>query len=190
MAYSPLINMTSDLGSGFDRARVEVQTTSFLEGREFHFLDEFSIAAGATKVIQVISPIDTVVFDISYSIDAGFIRATLVEGGTPGGTFNIPVNWHPANNMTVGVNRSDYSPPNGIPYQKQVTLFSGGTLTGGTEIEVVRLKVASVTNFASSFGSGPSLDHGMAPGTFYLKIQNLDTVTTTGTVKARWEERP
>ena len=32
--YSSLMNMTSDLGSGFDRTRVDVRQTGFFEGRE------------------------------------------------------------------------------------------------------------------------------------------------------------
>lgn len=172
--------------SDFARVKVDPAQTSFWEGREFHFLDEFSIAAGATKVIKIVSPVDTVVYDILYAIDAGFIRAALCYGGTEGGVFSSPVHSHGANTMSLGPDHRAYA---GVAYAQQVLLSSGGTHTGGTEIEITRLKTADNSNFASTFGMEAGLEHGMAAGTYYLRIQNIGAGTTTGTVKARWEER-
>lgn len=67
MAYTPLFNVTSDLGSGFDRIRVDVGQTGFFEGREFRSYFEFStdvspstaIAVGASRTFKFTSPVVT-----------------------------------------------------------------------------------------------------------------------------------
>ncbi len=90
--------------------------------------------------------------------------------------------------MTPGNDhRRSYSGP---VYASQVVLTAGGTHTGGTELDVIRLKAANSSGNAVSVGNMEDSQRGVGPGTYYFRLQNLGTGSITGTLKTRWEERP
>lgn len=191
--YSRWLNSTSRRLSTFDRVRVEVAETSFFEGREFHaiYIDD-AISNGEVVVLRVIAPVNTIVHDLSLTIDTGHVHAELWAGGTPTGTFgSTGLFIHGANDMEIGeYNRRDYG--GGAGYVRQVTFESGGTAyaNDGQMVDRATLQVANATGQASTLGTqGGYLVHGMPPGTYYLVIRGL-AATSSLTLKARWEERP
>lgn len=189
MAYAQLVNVTTDLGSGFDRVRVDPDQTSFWEGREFRTFKELSIAGSAEYVIKAVAPLNIILVKLEVEIEAGFIRIGTYVGGTPGGSFSETLPIFNGNNMSLGSNhRANAS---GVGYTVQTVLTAGGTHTGGTELDVVRLKAASVSVQAQSVGSSPFDQRGVGANTYYFRLLNLSsTDAITGTFKARWEERP
>jgi hypothetical protein len=178
-----------------ERIRVDDEEIGFYDGREFRTFREFwagalpsstAIAAGATYVIRAIVPIDIVLFSLQLGFDNGQIRVETVVGGTPGGAFADVLPIFGANNMAVQralVTGGGY-------YLPTVTLAGGGTHTGGTVLDVIRLKIENSTGAAASVGNSPDDERGVAANTYYFRITNIGAGVAEGTFKARWEEKP
>lgn len=164
------------------RLRVDVAQTSFFEGREFRSYLDFSIPANTTLVTKFVSPIDFVLNNQTLSINSGNIRLAIYTGGTEGGSFTaLPV---------IGRNRMSERPtPFYVPL---VTVFSGGTHTGGTEVDVLRAvsDQAGSTIQSVNVGFAEGDERGLPAGTYYARIQNLDANdASVGIYSIAWEER-
>ena len=177
-AYPPAKLMTDGDGD-YARVRVDVGQTGFFAGREARTFYEFSIASGASQVIKVVSPTDTIVQTFGIELDLASLRLELVTGGTEGGTFNIPLPIFKTNTMSTA---SDYTP--------QVTMNRGGTHTGGTVVDLLTAISGANENKAVSQTVTEALPQGFAAGTFYIRLINTDGANATGIFRARWEERP
>jgi hypothetical protein len=159
-------------------------TSAFWEGREFRTFLELNIPAGTTLVMRVVVPVDTVFYGLELTLDSGHLRMGTYAGGTEGGTFSVALPIFRANNMSAGENRKDQP----SAYVAQDTLHYGGTHTGGTELDVQRIRPAK----DSSTGNGAELlgdARGIQPGTYYFRLLAL-VGPVTGVFRARWEERP
>lgn len=189
MSYQDHLHYTTDRLSGFERLRVDTAQTGFFEGREFRTFKELNIAAGATYVVKAVVPLNIILLALEANIDSGHLRLGTYVGGTPGGSFSETLPIFNANNMSAGTDRRrSYS---GLLYTAQTVLTAGGTHTGGTELDVVRLLVANASGQASSVGNSPQDERGIAANTYYFRMLNLSgSNAVTGTFKARFEERP
>lgn len=177
-AYPPTKLMTDDDGD-YARIRVDTGQTGFFAGREARTFYEFSIASGATQVIKVVSPTNTILQQLSIEIYLAELRLELVTAGTEGGTFATPLPIFKTNTMTTA---SSYTP--------QVTMNVGGTHTGGTIVDLIQTITDINPNKAQPAGASEDSPQGFAPGTFYIRLINTDGATATGIFRARWEERP
>lgn len=165
----------------FRRLRVDQGQTGFFEGREFRSFIELNIAAGNNIVLKFVSPVDFILFEQRLVIDAGSCKLTASTGGTEGGTFStsLPI---------IGKNRMASRP---TPfYTAQATIVTGGTYTGGTAVEVVRVVAANATAQQQSVGSGQDSSRGLPAGTYYLKFENFGSGSVTGVYSLAFEERP
>jgi hypothetical protein len=171
---------TSD-NEGFRRLRVDAGQTSFFEGREARTFKELNVAAAATYVIKAVVPLNIILFDLTVVLDDGGLRVTTLVGGTEGGTFSETLPILNKNNMT--------SRPTPF-YTPQVILTAGGTHTGGTSLDIVRVVAATATAQRSSVGSGAFDERGVLAGTYYFRLENISSSAATGTFSAWWEERP
>ena len=163
------------------RIRVDPAQTSFFAGREFRTFKELNIGAGNTYVVKAVVPINIVLFGLDLVLDNGFVRVGTYIGGTEGGSFSEVLPKFGRNTM------SSIPQP---PYVSQVVLTAGGTHTGGTELDVLRLLVANASGQSSSVGAEISDERGIGAGTYYFRLLNSGAGTATGVFKARWEERP
>lgn len=177
-AFPPLKLMTDDNGA-YSRVRVDVGQTGFFAGREARTFYEFSIASGATQVIKVVSPTNTIVQQFAVDLFLAEIRLELVVGGTEGGTFNTALPILKTNTMTT---QSGYTP--------QVTMNRGGTHTGGTVVDLLIAVSGDNAKKAIATSATEASPQGFAAGTFYIKLINTDGATAKGIFTARWEERP
>jgi len=177
-AHPPLKLMTDDNGD-YSRMRVDVGQTGFFAGREARTFYEFSIASGATQVIKVVAPTDTIVQQLSIDLYLSEIRLELLIGGTEGGTFATPLPIFKTNTMSTASN-----------YVPQVTMNRGGTHTGGTVVDLIQTLTDTNPNKATPAGASEDSPQGFATGTFYIRLINTDGATATGIFRARWEERP
>lgn len=162
------------------RLRVDVGQTGFFAGREFRTFKELNIAASDSLTIRINCIVNTIAFGLTVAIGSGALRLATVVGGTPGGVFSdvLPV---------IGRNTMIGTPA----YVAQNSAAAGGTHTGGTEIDVIRLKTNNNTNQATTIGTETGDERGVAPGTFYLRFTNLSaTDAVAGVFRLRWEERP
>lgn len=169
--------------SGYERVKVDVAQTSFYEGREFRAYYELSEAVGSTLVIKAVVPIDIILTSLAINLDLGQVRLETVVGGTEGGSFASPVPKFGRNNMSVGPNRKE-------AYVSQVLLTYGGTHSGGTVIDVIRLKTAGNSAQAVSVGASASDERGVGANTYYFRLAVIGNDILHGTFKVSWEERP
>lgn len=192
MPYGYLLNVTSDLGSGYDRLRVDVGQTGFFEGREFRSYFEFStdagtsLAVGATRYFKFSSPVEFILQQQSLFIDTGGVRFQIFIGSTDGGGWSpIPV---------IGKNRSatrrDF--PNEGFYAAQATFSTGGSFTGGTEVDILRARTSSQNVNASNIGVFGDDERYLPAGDYFMKMAPLAGVndTSQGIYSIAWEERP
>lgn len=163
-------------GSTNPRLRVDVAQTGFFEGREFRTFREWTTATNGSFVIRVTVPLNVILFDLNVTAEEGSARIETLVGGTVGGSFSETLPAINRNNMT---DRPIYSP--------QVTMAAGGTHTGGTLLDVLRVKTSGNSNFASSVSSGAGDERGIAPNTYYFRITFTGFI---GVFRAWWEERP
>lgn len=177
-AYPPKVLMTDGDGQ-YARMRVDVGQTGFFAGREFRTFHEFSIASGASQIIKVVAPINTIVQTFSVEIDLAELRVELVVGGTASGTFGTLFPIFKTNSMSTASN-----------YVGQVTMAVGGVHTGGTVVELLTLYSGSNANKAVASSATEGLPLGFSAGTYYIRLINTDGNTANGIFKARWEERP
>lgn len=164
----------SNMISG-DRLRVDTGNSGFFQGREFRTFLEFT----ASQVIQVVVPVNSILYQLGVTLTQGEVRVETVAGGTPGGTFGTPLPIIPHNSMTER--------PTPI-YNPQVTLAAGGTHTGGTILDVLHVKADSNSNRAFTVGDNNGDERGIAPATYYFRI--TVTGTTDAILRLWWEERP
>ncbi len=168
-------------GSGVSpkpRFRVEVGEHTFWQGQNFRSFYEFSIAQGATQVVRVTVAVNSEVSSQRLSVDAGSIRLASASGGTPGGTWTTVAGQFPVNQMT-----------DTPVYAKTTLIDTGGTHTGGTERDLLRVVSNLQGNSASTIGAAIGNTRGLAPGVYYVRLQNIGTVTATGVYYLDWSER-
>lgn len=178
MAWISGHNYTSDRATKFARLRVDAGQTGFFEGREFRSFLEFSIAAGASVWGKFVSPCDFILWSQRLNVDAGTIRYRAFTPGAEGGVFTaLPV---------IGKNRmverrSPY-------YEPRVSLTSGGTHSGGTQLDAQRVNGGVGGNSHTALMEGG--ERGLPAGTYYVQLENVGTGTATGVYDLWWEERP
>lgn len=164
----------------YRRIKVDPGQTSFHDGREFRTFYEFSIPSNTSVYIQVNVGVDTILYDVSVSVDAGGIRLTTYAGATGVGTYSNPLAVLPKNTMSIR------STPF---YPTQNSLLIGGTgITGGVAIDVIRVVAASATAQQTSVGSKAFDQRGVGAATYYWRLENISNSTATGTFSAFWAE--
>lgn len=175
--FSP--DLMTDGGFGDSRRiRVDNAQTGFFAGREFRSFYEFSIATGASVVLKFTSPVDFILFEQSLTVDAGGIKYTAELLGTEGGEFTAL--------SVVGKNRMAERPS--PYYTAQATIGVGGTMTGGTVVDVARIVTSGATAQQVTVG-GKSDERGLPAGSYYIRLSNLSNGTSTGVYSLFWEER-
>lgn len=179
-SHATNIPVTGPRLSNTGRVKTEIGRTGLMDGREFRAFYEFSIAAAAQATIRFVSAVPFILLEQVLAVDAGGIKFSPTVGPTPSGTYNNVI-------APVGVNRHIDRP---APYyESQITLTSGGDITGGTVVEVIRA-VAANGGQASSVGASIASERALPAGTYYLKLLSIDAGTSTGVYSLRWEERP
>lgn len=178
LAHPPVKLLTDDNGD-YARLRVDTGQTGFFAGREARTFYEFSIATGASQVIKVVSPVDTIVQQLTLELYLAELRLELVTGGVEAGTFSTALPIFKTNTMSTA---SAYTP--------QVTMTLGGTHTGGTVVDLIQTITDTNPNKAQPASATEDSPQGFAAGTFYIRLINTDGATATGVFRARWEERP
>jgi len=170
-------------GDGAIRLRVDPASTGFFAKREYTLSVETNIPAGEKQLIRFVSTGNFIVTTLAMDIDAGATKLTTWSGGTPTGTFS-DLTPRAANTMTEG------------PVTPAATMAVSATapggavaLTGGTQIDVLRIVAANATAQASTIGAHQDSYRGRPAGTYYVLMENIDGGATTGVFRIRWEQR-
>lgn len=173
--------LTSDLAE-VRRLQVDVGQTGFWAGREFRIFKELVI--GATPLVAKLVIPGTIkgiiIQHFSLSCYQGGIHFKAWRNGTEGGVFTPETIFQ--NNLV----------PDVPGYVGQVTVSSGGTLSGQT------IQSDSVVAFANEVGksstttaTGITGERGLSPGTYYLEFSRVAGVSVDGlgVFQAIYEER-
>ena len=171
-------DLMSTIQTGYRRLRTDNESTAFLEGREFFTFYQFDIASDATQVIKIVSTVDTIVRTFGASLILGELEIELIVGGTEGGTFGTSIPVFGANQMNKA--------PSVTP---QITMSTGGTHTGGTVVDMLLLNAGSPARQANEISASEDLPIGFAQGTFYIRLNSINSANAQGIFRARWEER-
>lgn len=176
--------LTDDRLSGVQRVKVDVDQTHFWSGRGYRTFKELNILEGTSYTIRVVNPQDSILNYLSLALDLGSVRMATLAGSTPAGTWAETLPVFKTNNMTVGPNLL-------LDRAATVVLTAGGTVTGGTTLDVVRLTTGTGqgNRKVATVGAAVSDQRGIAPGTYYFQLTNTGTGAATGTFHASWEER-
>ena len=80
-------------------------------------------------------------------------------------------------------------------YSSQATLKTNNTnggagFSGGTLVDVDRLKAAQATSGKQTVGGTDSDERGLPAGTYHLQFSNPGSSAAIGVYKLFWEERP
>ena len=150
---------------------VQMQSMGFWRGKQFRAYREFSLAGAGTLTLRFVCAKDFLLTSQSLYVDDGAARLVVSTGGTPAGSW-VAV---PTVNAMFRI---------GIDPVTSNILTSGGSVTGGTEREVLRSD--------SGGGAGIGFDNrisgvrGLPAGTYYFTI--TATGTTTGMYSFEYEE--
>ena len=185
--YTQWLPATSTRLSGTDRIKVDPGQTGFFEGRMFRsYVEAIIPVAGPALSFRFVSPVDFILWSQTLSLTQGALRLRVFVAATPAGVWTaLPV---------IGVNRMSSRP---TPlYEPQVTIQTGGTFTGGTEVDSMLVRCSSNQGNSSSSNSGvETSERGLPAGTYYGVLESLTGgVTVTDAAQAlysiTWEERP
>ena len=152
--------------------------TSFLEGRDFRAYKELDIANGQSQVLEIVVPSDIYLERISMNIDSGHARYSSLAGGTSTGASTLlPTVFNKNMRSDAGV------------YTRQLIPSVVDGVTGGTELDVARLKTGTSTQAVSVIESAQS-KRGIGAGTYHLVVANIGSGSVTGVLYAHWAEWP
>lgn len=161
------------------RLRVDVGQTGFFDRREFRTFRRIAVATSGSRVIKVVVPVNIILHSVRVDMVDGWADIETRVGGTEVGTFDEAMPVLPRNTM-------DEVPA----YASQVTVATGGALTGGTVIDVIMARSAGATAQSFSVGGYMPDERGIGAGTYYFVITNPGSGANDGVVSAWWEERP
>lgn len=168
---------------GYQRLAVDVGQTGFFEGREFRTFYEVDFGSLQRMIVKAECPVDFILHQLELTLDQGGVRMRTYVGATFTGEYDkaLPI---------IGKNlMTDRAQPY---YQHQMILQAdeaGGSLSGGTVIDVVRVLAANATAQQQSVGSVRLDERGVAQGVYYIELEAISG-TPKGVFRGFWEERP
>lgn len=176
--------LITDNGGPSQRLRVDPGQTGFFAGRMFRTFHEFSIPSAGSLEFLFQSPINFIVWTQKIEIDQGALKVeNIVNPASITGVWTeLPE--IPRNKMTEVP----------APYTSQVQAGYGGGHTGGTVVDILRIRTNpnQGNSHSSNVVSGADSERGLSPGNYIVRLSALAGVTeaTTGVISLSWEERP
>lgn len=183
---TPPSDLLSDGGFGASRrVRVDPGQTGFFAGKFFRsYIEAVIPVAGPSVQFQFTSPIDFILWSQVLTITQGAIDFRVYTGATPSGVWT--------QRPIIGINRMLQRP---LPYyMSQITLEIGGNFSGGTEVDLMKLRTASSNTAAQNVGAESS-ERGLAAGVYHGRFTTLTGGITVNDAaqliySLSWEERP
>jgi len=163
------------------RVDVSPELASFFAGTQFRVFREITLGAGASMVLKLDRTCDIIIRGFDLDVSAGELKAEIFSGATTGGSFSEAVTIFPKNLSS--------SLPTPV-YKTQAVMTTGGTISGGTLIDVLRVKTSNATGQVASIGGKIEDQYGAPAGTGYYKISNPGNSDATAIFKMWWEELP
>ena len=167
------------------RIRVDPGQTGFFDGRMFRaFMEGIIPVAGPAVQFRFVAPINFILWTQELALTQGALQLEVYSGATGSGTWTeLPV---------IGINRMSERP---TPlYVNQCTIAFGGNFSGGTKVDVMKLRTAQNNTAANNVG-GSFAERGLPATTFYGRLSTLTGGLTVNDAahyvyQLAWEERP
>jgi hypothetical protein len=183
---TPPSDILTDGGFGQNRRlRVDPGQTGFFAGKFFRsYIESVIPVAGPSVQFRFTSPIDFILWSQVMELTQGALELRVYTGATSSGSWVArPI---------IGVNRMVERPQ--PPYASQITLETGGNFTGGTEVDLLKLRTAAANNSAQSANIQAS-ERGLPAGVYHGRFQTLTGGLTVNDAaqllySLLWEERP
>ena len=156
---------------------IEQWSIAFFDRRVFRISYPFSIAVDSPRVIKFSAPCEFILRSQVVSVNENGVSYEAIVGGTPSGVFSAPI-------TAWGVNRM--IEVQSAPYVGQVTVSTGGEVTGGLVAETL---IVAGSNQSPTVVESISSPRGLPVGDYYLRM-TASGGTATGTLALLWEERP
>ena len=155
-------------------------SAAYADGKAFRISEEFTLAnTGNAIVIKFVANVPFKLTDQSLVAHAGDVRMRAIAGATESGSFSTVI-------TSFGKNRwVDRPRPY---YTSQVSLTTGGLISGGTRSETLRAKTAGASGQASSINGRIQNFRSLPAGTYYLEFVAL-TNSCEFTFALEWEEK-
>lgn len=183
---TPPSDLLTDGGNGASRRlRVDPGQTGFFAGRFFRsYIESLIPVAGPSVQFRFTSPIDFILWLQSLELTQGAVELRVYTGATGSGTWT--------QRPVIGVNRMAQRPQ--PYYAAQCTLETGGNFTGGTEVDVLKVRTSAANNTAQNVGDSWT-ERGLPAGTYYGRLQTLAGGLNVNDpaqliYSLTWEERP
>lgn len=181
----PPSDLLTDSGFGPSRRlRVDPGQTGFFAGRMFRSYIEASIpVSGPAVQFRFTSPVDFILWSQKLELTQGALALRVFTGAVESGTW--------VDRPSIGVNRMAERPS--PSYVGLARLATGGNFTGGTEVDLLKVRASAANNTASNVG-GESSERGLPAGVYHGRIETLTGgVAVNDSAQAiyslLWEER-
>lgn len=183
---TPPSDLLTDGGFGQSRrVRVDPGQTGFFAGKFFRsYIEALIPVAGPSVQFRFTSPIDFILWSQVLELTQGALELRVYTGATSSGSWTArPI---------IGVNRMAECPH--PLYASQVALETGGNFTGGTEVDLIKVRTAAANNGAQNVGAEAS-ERGLPAGVYHGRFQTLTGGVTVNDAaqllySLLWEERP
>lgn len=133
----------TNIGPRSRRVNTDSELASFYAGTQFRSFREITLAAGASLVLKMTRPVDVIIRGFRMHVSDGEMRCDIYRDAVPGGS------WVSDQPVIPKCEFADRPPP---IYTSQCTFASGGTFTGGTLYDVMRVKTAGASGQAATVG--------------------------------------
>lgn len=181
----PPFDLLTDGGRGESRRlRVDPGQTGFFTGRMFRNYLELAIpVAGPAVQFRFTSTVDFILWSQVLDLTQGALELRVWTGATGSGVW--------VDKTPIGVNRMLARPQ---PYYNATCrLAIGGNFTGGTEVDLMKLRSSAANNTANNVDQQKS-ERGLPPGVYFGRLTTLTGGVTVndaaqGTYELLWEER-
>lgn len=191
LSTTPIETLLTDGGTGPNRrVKVDVGEADFFAGRKFR--------AYKSAVIPTAGPALSMRFTCACNFILTIQELLLTQGALQLQAYRDDVSTPivPSGTWTdspiIGVNRMTTIPQ--PAYVSQATFQSGGSFTGGVEVDLLYVRTAAANNTASNVLGGVS-DRGLPAGSYYLRLSPLTGGLTVNDAaqciyRIEWAERP
>lgn len=154
---------------------------AFSQGRAFRIAYEFDFSSNSELIIKAEIGTNMVLTKSLLSVDSGGVRYSVVSGAIEGAPYD---------NLVAKFNRNNQS--NVPSYASKIQFYTGGTITGGSDFVVARVRTSSNSNARATNIGDASQNRGFQPVELYLKLEPLNGVNDDclGILELEWEENP
>ncbi|BAG70404.1 hypothetical protein RSB1_gp46 [Ralstonia phage RSB1] len=182
--FSERVHHTRSFLDQYARVKVDQGSTDFFLGREFRTY--FEIIKAASWTTFWLRAEATAPFNLQsqrVTLDVGAARISVWRNATPAGSWtDVPL---------FGRNLFPDTPVVTPTFKLQ----SGGTFSGGTESDLLRIRCGTNQGNQSSSNVGDDIDTRFLPaGTYAIKIEPITGLANTdglnGKIELLWAERP